>query len=166
MTDPKQAPKFDDAFKFDEKEVFAEKKKLIHKTLEYLKTDEAERSGEDQGKEKKLVVSDWDFERIIYYELQKKVVGLKPAEELRWSKREWLLAKSDKDSVKLMPFYYSLGPLIKAVENKVGEGERRNIIDFINIARKYIEEHDLDKGGQVRERLDEIENNLEKEVAP
>jgi hypothetical protein len=65
-----------------------------------------------------------------------------------------------------MPFYYSLGPLKKSVENsvenKVGEDKRNNLIDFINTARKYIEEHDLDKGGHVRERLAEIEDNLEK----
>ena len=165
ITDPKQAPQYDDAFKFDEMEVFAEKKKLIHNTLEDMKKVKAKRSNKDQKKVQQLVGSDWDFERIIYYELRKNAGGLKPAEELRRSKREWLLAKSDDDRVKLMPFYYSLGPLLMAAENKVEENERNSIIDFIKTARKYIEEHDLDKGGQVRERLDEIEDNLVKEAA-
>lgn len=69
LADERQAPVFDEAFRFDAAETFEERKRLIHRRKAELDKENSDTKRQEQieAKLKLCADSDWDVDRIVYY---------------------------------------------------------------------------------------------------
>ena len=150
LADPRQAPVFEDAPRFEALESFAEKKALIHQFEAWLRRPEKE-----QMKDWRLVqamskssarTSRWDFDRIAFYLCNERTA---PAvgDAVDWLRVEVEKAQAD-EQASHMPLNYCLGPLQKAIEAAGVDGcaprlakEAREHLDrTVEIARRREDE--------------------------
>jgi len=156
VVDERQAPILDEAFRFEIAESFEEKKRLIHRKSAELKIN-----GDDPAKfDPACANSDWDFDRILYYEWREKCQGdlkLEAEVDHTWLELEKVNAKSQ--GLSLMPLNYSLGPVEKALplHNAVSDTELKELTELSNGIRAFIERTNTDTGGHVRNSLSRIE---------
>jgi hypothetical protein len=160
VVDERQAPILDEAFRFEIAETFEEKKRLIHR-----KSAELDINGDDPVKfDPACANSDWDFDRILYYLWrERRKQGLKLLAEMDRTRLELEKVNAKSQGLSLMPLYYSLGPVEKALslDNSVSDAESKELTELANGIRAFIERTHTDAGGHVRSSLSRIERLAE-----
>jgi TIR domain len=165
LVDEKQAPVFDEAFRFDAAETFQEQKRLIHRRKAALDREALNTRQKEQieAKLKPCADSDWDFDRIVYYswsESRPDPSVFKLLEELKRARREFEKISAKSEGISLMPLNYSLGPLERALSPSIGPTQAREAKALCEDIRKFVEHTGTAAGGQVRATLSRIEDSL------
>jgi hypothetical protein len=164
LADEKQAPFFDEAFRFDEVETFEEKKRLIHRRKAVLDIENSDTKRQEQieAKLKLCADSDWDFDRIVYYNWSESrgdsIFNLQ--EELSRARREFEKVNAKSEGISLMPLNYSLGPVERAVSQSTGLAQARDAKALCEDIREFLKRTETDAGGHVRAALSRIEESL------
>ncbi|TAH42920.1 MAG: TIR domain-containing protein [Betaproteobacteria bacterium] len=118
LADPRRAPVFEDAPRFQAMESFTDKKTLVHQFEAWLA-----RSEEDKRKDWRLAAaasseegrtSRWDFDRVAFY-LCKEREPPPFKKMVDWLRIEMEQTRADSEGSH-MPLTYCLGPLRKAIE--------------------------------------------------
>lgn len=156
VVDERQAPILDEAFHFEIAESFEERKRLIHR-----KSAELDISGDDPVKfDPACANSDWDFDRILYYQWREKRHGdLKLRAEMDRTRLELEKVNAKSQGLSLMPLNYSLGPVEKALSlhDTVSDASLTELTELSKGIRAFIERTNTDAGGHVRNSLSRIE---------
>ena len=101
LVDERQAPLFDEAFRFEAAETLEEKKRLIHRKKAELDQERAHpderRQSEVATRLKQCAESDWELDRILYYHWREKQGELNLNQELIRARRELQNASSKTD---------------------------------------------------------------------
>jgi hypothetical protein len=171
LADEKQAPVFDESFRFEVAETFEEKKRLIHR--KEAEVDKIQASSDDRAQEqlvaqlKRCADSDWDFDRIAYYiwsETRTDANAFKLEDELRHTKRELEKINAKREGISLMPLNYSLGPVERAVSASLGPTQSSAVKILCMEIREFIGRTETDAGGHVRGALSRIEESLPQSI--
>ena len=166
LLDPKEAPVLEEAFKFEHVQTFAEKKNLIHrKTVDLEKTvqDIPARSMNDTLTNWSM--SNWDFDRIMYYVYQEAQTDHEITEDVQHAFRELEKVRAKGKGASFMPLHYSLAPIKASLKtSKAGEiGHlRQEQSKLVKEIRNHLDATDGDRGGQLQITLLEIEQLLSK----
>ncbi|MCA9469587.1 MAG: toll/interleukin-1 receptor domain-containing protein [Nitrospira sp.] len=167
LLDPREAPVLEDAFYFEHLQTSTERKNLIHR-----KTVELEQTLKDGGdwisteQLTTMKMSNWNFDRIMYYVHQKKQPKHTIAEALQDAFRELEKIRARGKASSFMTLHYSLSPLIGTIgiPNRVDtEDSTSDLEKLTKEIRKLMEGTQADKGGQIRSTLGEIEQLLAKQ---
>jgi hypothetical protein len=154
LSDEKQAPVFDEAFRFEEA-TFERKKSLIHDRKAFADKEIAHGNKFDQKLEL-CADSLWDFDRILYFQCHEgNKLDLK--EEVSRARRELEKANAKGGGASLMALNYSLRPVEKALSAPLTEAESADVKLLCDDIREFIKRTDTDKGGHVRAKLARIE---------
>lgn len=169
LVDPQQVPVFDEAFRFETAETFAERKNLIHHKTAKLKQSKVLNDILDEDAQKRWPSSDWTFDRILYYVHREShadhLEDLALDQELERAQIELEKVRSRGKGASLMALHYSLGPLEKVLQ-KVSENgpdlchgkeARDGVVSLLDHIRKHRKRFRADRGGQLRETLARIE---------
>jgi hypothetical protein len=171
LLDPQRKPVFDEAARFGRMETFAEKKNLIHRKTEQLlgPAGEAKRTSSStpgclrqrfSAEVQRAHSSDWEFDRIMSFVIEE-CDPPSVAEACSSVSRELekCLSKASKSS--LMPLYYALGPLAKAlVLGASGAEDREESEELLHRIEQMANERN--RKGRLNERIAEIRRSLDK----
>jgi hypothetical protein len=172
LADEKQAPVFDESFRFDVAETFEEKKRLIHR--KEAEVDKIQASSDDRAQEqlvaqlKRCADSDWDFDRIAYYIWSEAQAPkeFKLEDELRHARRELEKINAKSEGISLMPLNYSLGPMERTVSGSLGPAQAQAVKMLCKEIREFVRRTGMDAGGHVRGALSRIEESLARSSQP
>jgi hypothetical protein len=167
LSDKKQAPVFDEAFRFDEV-TFERKKSLIHDGKAFV-DKEKEIAPEDPERWTKFIRrlepcadSLWDFDRILFFQWhEEEKENLDVKEEVSRARRELEKANAKGSGTSLMALNYSLRPVVNALPATLNGAESTNLKSLCDDIREFIERTDADKGRHVRAKLKLIEERIE-----
>jgi TIR domain len=155
LSDEKQAPFFDEAFRFEEA-TFERKKSLIHDGKAFADKEIAH--GKKFGQKLELCADSlWDFDRILYFQCHEEGNKLALKEEVSRARRELEKANAKGGGASLMALNYSLRPVEKALSASLTEAESADVKLLCDDIREFIKRTDTDKGGHVRAKLERIE---------
>jgi len=166
LLDAKEAPVFQDAFKFEYLQTFAEKKNLIHRTTAEL--EKASKAIQPLGpgdKQPDWSISNWDFDRIMYYIYRESHDTCVLNQEMQNTTKELEKVRAKGEGASFMPLHYSLGPIKAAICSTNKEelsDHRQELSNLMDSIRSYVETANADKGGQLRSTLLEINQFLPK----
>lgn len=165
LADEKQAPIFDEAFRFDAAETFEERKRLIHRRKAELDKENSDPKRQEQieAKLRLCADSDWDFDRIVYYnwsECRVDPTVFKLQEELSRARRELEKVNAKKEGISLMPLNYSLGPVERALSPSMSPVQAREAKALCEDIHEFLKRTETDEGGHVRVALSRIEELL------
>ena len=151
LTDQRQQPVVPEAFRFDQAASFAERKSVIHRIEQRL--DAEDRPTTESDTAMGSMTSDWTLDRITAY-----LVGERsqrdPDRALEAARRELELVRAT-DQPSLVALHYCLrwlratSPLDSAVAPRVRS--------FVADVRAFLDQGQLDAGGQLRALLAEID---------
>jgi hypothetical protein len=159
-------------------ETFEEKKNLIHRKTEQLlgRAGEAKRNSStalacfrhfrqpfSREEIKRAQSSDWEFDRIMSYVIEE-CDSPSVAEACSSVSRELEKFLSKTSEASLMPLYYSLGPLAKAVLSGVPVAEDREELEGL-LSRIEQKTNEWNRRGRLNERIAEIKRLLHKNTA-
>ena len=114
LVDPRQAARFDDAFRFAAVGSTEQRKKLVHReAAELLARPASRRPG--GAERRKWLASDWDLDRILFYQMQRdrplKSFSLLDAVRHAAVEFERVRFRAAEPGLSLMALYYSLDGL-------------------------------------------------------
>jgi hypothetical protein len=166
LLDPHRKPTFEEAARFERMETFEEKKNLIHRKTDQLigPAGEAKKGSLTAPgyltteKIKGAHSSDWEFDRIMSYVIEE-CGSPSVAEACSSVSRELEKFLSKASEASLMPLYYSLGLLTKAVVSGVPVGKDREELEGL-LSRIEQMTSERKKRGRINERIAEIKRSL------
>jgi hypothetical protein len=179
LADPAQAPVFDEAFRFELAQTTAERKKLIHrkaaglrearKTRMDARPGETRSGGEDVAPVR-LRDSDWDFDRILYYEQRRDAFDQQreaPAatDLLRWAQLEFEKVRWKAGRPSLMALYYALDLLARAVDKADPPGRaplREQAESLIKDVSSFVKQFEPDRHEPIQQAVQSISRALSK----